>query len=262
MEDILSSIKAMDSKSLFKLAKAALSEAEKKTKSAAKSTKTKRAGSMPKGAVPNHLKKNNAWVQFTLKHALENGWESFTIHHKKKGDEEESTEVVPASIEHEGKHIIPESINEKTPSGRTLIHKDAMSLSKHRKEANHATYAEFEAQYVDDSASEGEAESTTSSKSKSTKKTAEEKAAEKLEKQAQKETEKAEKLAQKEKEKAEKLAQKEKEKAEKLAQKEAEKAQKAAAKPKKTEAPTSDTEIAPPAAAVKKTVVKKKPSVA
>jgi hypothetical protein len=226
MDTILLSLKTLESADLFKFMKAALSEAEKKSKQSktASPSSTKKAGSMPKGAVPPQLKKPRAWVEYTLKDALENGWDTFTIVQKKK-DKEANTTIeeeieMPASVLHDGSHIYKDSISEKNPNGRPIIHKEAMSLSKHRKETGHSSYAEFEAQYVDepvssDEDSKSESASTTSSKKIVIKKTAAEKEAEKEAKKAAKEEEKEAKKAEKEAEKEAKKAAKDAEKAEK-----------------------------------------------
>lgn len=236
-EDILSAIKTFEAAELFKLLKAATTEVEKKskqTKAAAKAP-AKKSGSMPKGAVPPQLKKPRAWVEFTLKHALENGWEPFTVLQKKKDNltntvTEEQIEM-PGSILHEGAHIYEDSVTEKTPDGRQLIHKEAMSLSKQRKESGHATYAEFEAQYVDESSDDDKSDAgSTTSKKIVVKKTAAEKAAEAEAKKEAKEAEKAAKKAEKEAEKAAAKEAKEAEKAAAKVAKEAEKVEKAAAK--------------------------------
>jgi hypothetical protein len=273
---ILAAVKTFESTDLFKLLKAAVSEAEKKskqTKATAKATPAKKAGSMPKGAIPPQLKKPRAWVEFTLKHALENGWEPFTILQKKK-DKETNTVIeeqieMPGSTLHEGAYVFEDSITEKTPNGRQLIHKEAMSLSKQRKENNHATYAEFEANYVEE-ASEDEKSTTSSTASKIVvKKTAAEKEAEKEAKKAEKESEKAakkaEKEAEKEAKKAAKEAEKEAKKAEKEAEKTAKKAEKETTKKSATKAPVpakavkkADAPAPAPAAAV--AAPKKKPA--
>jgi hypothetical protein len=257
MEDVISSLKAFESTELFKLLKAVATEAEKKsklTKSTTKTTVAKKAGSMPKGAVPPQLKKPRAWVEFTLKHALENGWESFTVLQKKKDKEtntitEEQIEM-PGSTLHNGAYIYEDSITDKTPEGRQLIHKEAMSLSKQRKESGHATYAEFEASYVDDTTDDDKSDAgSTASKKIVIKKTAAEKAAEAEEKKAAKEAEKEAAKAAKEAEKEAKKAEKEAEKAAAKAAKEAEKEAKKAEKKPVVKAPV-------PAAAVKKAVTK------
>jgi hypothetical protein len=255
MEEVLATVKTLEAPELFKLLKAVASEAEKKskqTKATAKAT-AKKTGSMPKGAVPPQLKKPRAWVEYTLKDALENGWESFTVLQKKKDKEtntvtEEQIEM-PASVLHEGAHIYKDSITEKTPSGRQIIHKEAMSLSKQRKEANHPSYAEFEAQYVEEASEDDKSESgSTASKKIVVKKTAAEKEAEAAAKKAEKEAEKERKKAEKEAEKAAAKAAKEAEKAAAKAAKEAEK------KPA-VKAPV-------PAAAVKKAAAAAKPATA
>ena len=255
MEDVVSSLKTFESADLFKLLKAVASEAEKKSKTAAKTTtKTapaKKAGSMPKGTVPPQLKKPRAWVEFTLKDALENGWESFTVLQKKKDKEtntitEEQIEM-PASVLHDGAHIYKDSITEKTPQGRQIIHKEAMSLSKQRKEAGHASYANFEATYVEEPSDDDKSDAgSTASKKIVVKKTAAEKEAEAEAKKAAKEAEKAAAKAAKEAEKEAKKAEKEAEKAAAKAAKEAEKEAAKAEKKPVTKAPV-------PAAAVKKT---------
>lgn len=226
MDTLLASLKTLESADLFKFMKAALSEAEKQSKktkqSSAATTATKKTGSMPKGAVPPQLKKPRAWVEYTLKDALENGWEKFTIVQKKK-DKEANTTIekeieMPASVLNNGSHICKDSISEKNPNGRQIIHTQAMSLSKQRKEAGHASYTEFEAQYVDEPTSsdeDSEATSTTSSSQSEpglsktnaskkivVKKTAAEKEAEKEAKKAAKEEEKEAKKAAKGAEKA------------------------------------------------------------
>ena len=235
MESVLATLKGLEPAELFKLIKTAITEAEKKTKTPP-TTKAKRvASSMPKGAVPPQLKKPRAWVEFTLKHALENGWESFTIHQaskdKETGEKVEEVIEMPASVFHDGAHIYKDSVSTEHPAGKQLIHKDAMSLSKQRKENNHPTYAEFEAQYVAEEATEDEksvATSTTSSKKRVVKKTAAEKEAEAAAKKAEKEAEKERKKQEKEAEKAAKAAEKEAEKERKKQEKDAEKAAKKA----------------------------------
>ena len=253
-EEILTAVKTFEAADLFKLLKAVASEAEKKTKTAAKrgssgdtSASRKKAGSMPKGEVPPQLKKPRAWVEFTLKSALEDGWESFTIVQKKKDKEtntvtEEQIEM-PGSIMHDGAHIYEDSITDKTPNGKQLIHKEAMSLSKQRKTSGHATYAEFEASYVDETDDDKSVASSTSSKKIVVKKTVAEKEAEA---EAKKEAKEAEKAASK----AAKEAEKEAKKQEKEAEKEAKKQEKAAAADAKKAEKKPTTKAPVPVAAV------------
>ena len=265
MEDVISSLKTFEPAELFKLLKAVAIEAEKKSKQTKTTTKTptKKSGSMPKGAVPPQLKKPRAWVEFTLKDALENGWESFTVLQKKKDKEtnvvtEEQIEM-PGSILYDGAHIYKDSINEKTPSGRQIIHKEAMSLSKQRKEANHSTYATFDSTYVDDTTDDDKSDAgSTGSKRIVIKKTAAEKEAEAEAKRLEKEAEKAEKKAEKDAEKAAAKAAKD---AEKEAAKVAKDAEKEAAKAEKDASKKPVVKALVPAAAVKKTtkVVETKP---
>lgn len=260
LASITALLKQLEPSDLFKVMKSALAEAEKRSKGAAKSTSVaKKAGSMPKGVVPKQLVKPRAWVEFTLAHALENGWEAFTIHqsHKDKvtGDVTEEEIEMPASILHDGAHVYDGSVTEKTPAGKQLIHKEAMSLSKQRKESGHPTYAEFEAAYVDTVAEDDETVSTTSSAKKVVVKvTAAEKAAAAEAKKAAKEAEKAEKKAIKDAEKEAKKAEKEAEKAAKKAEKEAAKAAAKAAK-EAAKKPSLAKQKAPvPAAAIKKAI--------
>jgi hypothetical protein len=264
VEGVLSALKSLEAAELFKVIKSCVAEAEKKTKGgAAATTRAKKSGSMPKGAVPPQLKKPRAWVEFTLKHALENGWEAFTIHQNSKdketGEKVEEVIEMPASVFHDGAHIYKDSVSTEHPSGKQLIHKDAMSLSKQRKENNHSTYAEFEAQYVAEEATEDEksvATSTTSSKKRVVKKTVAEKEAEAAAKKAEKEAEKERKKQEKEAEKAAKAAEKEAEKERKKQEKEAEKATKKPTATSKTPvkakaAPAAEEEKPAPTKAVK-----------
>jgi hypothetical protein len=260
MDVVLATLKSLDASDLFKVLKTVVAEAEKKAKSDAKSSGAsgKKKGSAPKGVVPNQLRKPRAWVEFTLQHALVNGWESFTVRQTKKdkvsGEKVEEEIEMPGSVLHDGAHVYEGSVNEKNPAGKQLIHKDAMSLSKQRwapkeKKGSHPElYEEFEGSYVEEAVSVSETASTTSSKVV-VKMTAAEKAAaaeaKKAEKEAEKAAKKAEKEAEKEAKKAEKEAEKEAKKAEKEAEKAAKKAEKEAAKKPAARAPV-------PAAAVKK----------
>lgn len=262
MDALVASLKTLEAADLFKVMKQALTECEKRTKGSVPKGKAaataKKAGSMPKGVVPPQLKKPRAWVDFTLAHALENGWESFTVYQSKKnkvtGEKEDEEIEMPASVLHDGAHVYDGSVTEKNPAGKQLIHKDAMSLSKQRwapkvKVGSHEElYNEFLESYVEDVVEVSDSASVASSK-KVVKMTAAEKAAsaeaKKAEKEAEKAAKKAEKEAEKEAKKAEKEAEKAAKKAEKDAEKEAKKAEKEASKK-----PTTKTPV--PAAAVKK----------
>jgi hypothetical protein len=264
LDAVLASLKTLEAADLFKVMKQALAAAEKRsTGTSARgraAAAAKKPGSMPKGVVPPQLRKPRAWVDFTLQHALENGWESFTVFQTKKnkvtGEKEEEEIEMPGSILHDGAHVYDGSVTEKCPTGKQLIHKDAMSLSKQRwapkeKKGTHPElYEEFEASYVEEAvAAEDDSSETSSTKKVVVRKTAAEKAAEAEAKKAAKEAEKAEKKAAKEAEKAEKKAEKEREKAEKKAEKEREKE----AKKQEKEAAKKPASKAPvPAAAVKK----------
>ena len=219
MEALLATLKSLEPSELFKVMKQALSEAEKRCKTTVSKPAKK---SMPKGKVPRQLMRPRAWVEFTLKHALENGWEAFTVHQTKKdketGEKFEEEILQPGSILYEGAHVYEDSVTEKTPNGKQLIHKDAMSLSKQRwapKESSgthQELYEEFLTTYVEDTVSESSEPAKVVVKMTAAEKTAlaEEK---KAEKEREKEEKKAEKLREKEEKKAEKLREKEEKKA-------------------------------------------------
>ena len=260
LEQLIEMVKSLETPDLFKVMKTIAAELEKRTKGAEKTAakaSTKKVGSMPKGVVPPQLKKPRAWVDFTLQHALENGWEAFIVHQKKKnkltGEEVVEETEMPGSVLHDGAYVYEGSVTEKQPAGRQIIHKEAMSLSKQRwaakeKVGSHPElYAEFEASFVPEPVDASETASISSSVKKATtviRTTAAEKAAAAAAKKAEKEAEKAAKKAEKEAEKAAK-------KAEKEAEKEAAKAAKAAEKAAKTKPTVVRAPI--PAAAVKAT---------
>jgi hypothetical protein len=118
--------------------------------------------------MPPHLMKPRAWVEYVLAYGRKNGWEAFTAQQTRK-DKDTDMKVIetiemPGSVLHEGVHIFEDSISEKDPKGKTLIQKDAMSLSKvwWAQKTNEGTheerYREFEAQYVPTVAAEEEIE--------------------------------------------------------------------------------------------------------
>ena len=162
VEELLNTIKTLESSDLFKIMKAVSSELEKKSKESMKESKkepkeSKKSKKEPKEPKePKEQKEGKeskpiAWVKFTLKHALENGWESFTVQQKKK--DKETGEVVQSVLEksgsilHEEKYIYDGSITEKSPNGIQITYKDAMSLSKYNRENRHSIYEIFEAEY-------------------------------------------------------------------------------------------------------------------
>ena len=258
VETVLAALKTLETADLFKVLKQALAAAEKRSTAAAPRGKAaasaKKAGSMPKGVVPPQLRKPRAWVDFTLHHALENGWESFTVFQTKKdketGEKIDEEIEMSASVLHEGAHVYDGSVTEKTPAGKQLIHKDAMSLSKQRwapkdKKGTHGElYEEFETAYVEEEVDVPETASVASSKVVVKMTSAEKTAAAEAKKEA-KALEAAAKKEAKALETAAKKAEKEAEKIAKKAEKEAKKAEKEAAKKPSAKAPV-------PAAAVKK----------
>lgn len=174
---ILAAVKDMDLENLFKVMKVVTAETEKKSKEAAKvvakgkakaSAKAAKRASAVKGVMPPHLMKPRAWVEYVLAYGRKNGWEAFTAQQTRK-DKDTDMKVIetiemPGSVLHEGVHIFEDSISEKDPKGKTLIQKDAMSLSKvwwaqKTEEGTHEErYREFEAQYVPTVESEEEEE--------------------------------------------------------------------------------------------------------
>jgi hypothetical protein len=250
---LLASAKQLESPEFFKLLKGLVAEAEKLAKSG--SGKAAKTTSSLKGKTPPQLKKNLAWVQYTLKDAIENGWEAFTVSQSVKDKETGEKQVeeidMPAAVQNaDGAWVYDGSISEKSPLGRQIIQKEAMSLSKIRKDSKHASWDAFESTYVEEEVA-SVASTSTSSKSV-VRKTAAEKLAEAEVKKAAKEAEKAAKKEEREKERAEKKAAKEAEKAAAKAEKEA---MKAAAKAAKV-APTKAKAPVKPAAAPAKAVAK------
>ena len=258
----MAALKGLESAELFKVMKQALGEAEKRSKTTSpKKAPTKKAGSMPKGVVPPQLRKPRAWVDFTLKHALEHGWDAFTVYQTKKdkvtGEKTDEEIEMPASELLNGANVYKGSVDEKHPAGKQLIHKDAMSLSKQRwapKEkagTHHALYLEFETSYVDDSVSTSSSDSD-GEKKVVVRKTAAEKA---VETEAKKQVKAAEAEAKKAAAAAEKEAKKAEKEAEKEAKKEAAAAEKAAKQSlKKTVVPVKAITAAKPVTVAAKPV--------
>ena len=240
LDSLVKSVKALSPSDWIKLIKSSATEMEKKLKSftGSKSGRTKKSGSAPKGETPKQLRKTHAWVKFTLQYALKNGWPSFSVENKK------TKEVVemPASIFHDGAYVYEDSVTDETPNGKQIIHKDAMSLSKHYKLNQPEVYHEFEQlfeQEQDDQPSESDEK--TESEQPVVKKTASQKAAERkavAEAKAKatadaKAQAAAERKAVSEAKKAQAAAAKAQAAAEKKAEKEREKADKAKNSPKK-----------------------------
>jgi len=129
LEMAMSFIKQSGQVNLLKMQKAVMSEIERKLKSGEKTVRVvKKTGSMPKGVIPQQLRKPRAWVEFTLKFARENGWEAYVIHQQKKNKltgEKELVEIEMAEGER-GENALYVYGDTK----KKLTHKDAMSLSK------------------------------------------------------------------------------------------------------------------------------------
>lgn len=146
VEFVLTSLKGMRASEMMKIVKAVTTQLDKKIKSEEKHSEklSQKAakGNPRKGFRPPQLRKNVAWVEFVLKDALKNGWPSFTV---PDGDDEIQ---MPKSVFQDGAHIYEDSITEDTPDGRQIIRKEAMSLSKMYKAANHELVAAFEREYA------------------------------------------------------------------------------------------------------------------
>jgi len=168
------------------------------------------------------------------------------------------------SVLHDGAHVYDGSVTEKTPAGKQLIHKDAMSLSKQRwapkdKKGTHGElYAEFEAAYVEEEVDVPEAASVASSKVVVKMTSAEKTAAA----EAKKEAKALETAAKKEAKAAESAAKKAEKAAEAAAKKEARELEKTEKKAAKEAAKKPSAKAPVPAAAVKKAAKEaaKKPS--
>lgn len=216
IEEIIQEICGLPTDLLGRISKQAVDEMGRRAKTSAKGKKApKKTGSMPKGIVPDQLRKPREWVNHVKADAIANGWPSYTMHQTRKnketGEKEEEEIVMPGSEQNaEGAHVFEGSITEKLPMGRAFTHKDAMSLSavywkvKTQKGDRQDLYEEFDASYQE--------EDTVSQASDSEKVVVRMTAAEK-------ETQKAEKAAaaaaEKERKKQEKLDEKERLKQEK-----------------------------------------------
>ena len=217
IEEIIQEICGLPTDLLGRISKQAVDEMGRRAKTSAKGKKApKKTGSMPKGVVPDQLRKPREWVNHVKADAIANGWPSYTMHQARKnketGEKEEEEIEMPASEQNaEGAHVFEGSITEKLPKGRAFTHKDAMSLSavywkvKTQKGTRQDLYEEFDASYpADDTVSEA----SDSSEKVVVRMTAAEKETQKAEKAVEKEREK-------ERKKQEKLDEKERLKQEK-----------------------------------------------
>ena len=217
IEEIIQEICGLPTDMLGRISKQAVDEMGRRAKTSSKSKKApKKTGSMPKGRVPDQLRKPREWVNHVKADAIANGWPSYTMHQTRKnketGEKEEEEIVMPGSEQNaEGAHVFEGSITEKLPKGRAFTHKDAMSLSavywkvKTQKGDRQDLYEEFDASYQEDDAV---SQASDSSEKVVVRMTAAEKEAQKQEKAAaaaeEKERKKQEKLDEKERKKQEK----------------------------------------------------------
>jgi hypothetical protein len=225
IEEIIQEICGLPTDLLGRISKQAVDEMGRRAKTSTKSKKApKKTGSMPKGRVPDQLRKPREWVNHVKADAIANGWPSYTMHQSRKnketGEKEEEEIEMPGSEQNaEGVHVFEGTITEQMPKGRAFTHKDAMSLSavywkvKTQTGTRQDLYEEFDASYQEDD--------TVSQASDSSEKVVVRMTA------AEKEKQKQEKAAEKEREK-------ERKKQEKLDEKERLKQEKAAASPAKS----------------------------
>jgi hypothetical protein len=217
IEEIIQEVCGLPTDMLGRISKMAVDEMGRRAKMSTKSKKApKKTGSMPKGRVPDQLRKPREWVNHVKADAISNGWPSYTMHQTRKnkvtGEKEEEEIEMPGSEQNaEGTHIFEGSITEKLPKGRGFTHKDAMSLSavywkvKTRTGTRQDLYEEFDASYPEDDTA---SQASDSSEKVVVRMTAAEKEAQKQEKAEEKEREK-------ERKKQEKLDEKERKKQEK-----------------------------------------------
>lgn len=217
IEEIVQEICGLPTDLLGRISKQAVDEMGRRAKMNTKSKKApKKTGSMPKGVVPDQLRKPREWVNHVKADAIANGWPSYTMHQARKnketGEKEEEEIEMPASEQNaEGVHVFEGSITEKLPKGRAFTHKDAMSLSavywkvKTQKGTRQDLYEEFDASYQEE---DNVSQASDSSEKVVVRMTA-------AEKEKQKEEKAAEKEREKERKKQEKLDEKERLKQEK-----------------------------------------------
>lgn len=159
VKEILDQISQLPLPDLVKVMKAAAAQFEKAAKPprgrVAKKTSTKKPSDPNRG---KQLVKPRAWVKYVHQHALTNGWKEFTVSHTKtdKITGLKTTEdiVMPESECIDGVYYYKDTVDPKTGKPKTMIHKDAMSLSKIYWSAKDKTgrhpelYQDFETNYV------------------------------------------------------------------------------------------------------------------
>ena len=169
IEVVLASLKSLATADLFKVTKASVAEAEKRCKSGKLAPKVEKE----KKETPKQLRKPKEWVNWVLKHAQANGWESFTVENKKANELIE----MPESVQNEAGEY-------RFPDGKKMTLTLAMSLSKlywaaKDKMGSHPElYAEFETEYATTLVSEEEPVEVVEEKPKMVRKTAAQKAEE------------------------------------------------------------------------------------
>jgi hypothetical protein len=249
LEEIIKHLSDMDATEIMEMIDKANGVLKKKWKQIQPTESKLKKLNKPKKPASKALKRNQAWIPFVLKHATDNGWESFTIQQttKDKTTGQTVNEIVersgstPNTINYTykdaktGQIVTPAFIFEDTQ--KHLIYKDAMSLSAKlrytddEKTVTSDLFNQFLAEYEEPEEDESESSSSSSSSSSTTspsspavvRMTAAEKELDKQRKQKEKEDEKEQKRLEKEAEKERKRKEKEEEKEQKRLEKEKEK---------------------------------------
>jgi hypothetical protein len=141
LEEMLKYLSELEATEIMEIVEKANGILKKKWKQIQPTESKLKKMNKPKKPASKALKRNQAWIPFVLKHAMENGWESFTIQQttKDKNTGEATTEVVKRSgsilntIDYTfddvktKEKVKPAFIFEDTQ--KHLIFKEAMSLS-------------------------------------------------------------------------------------------------------------------------------------
>ena len=206
--DVLDELDAVKLTEIIERAARLLKKAIEKSK--IEKSKSKKKISKGTGVMPKQLVENNEWIDYVLKDAELNGWESFDMRTTKKdklsGEKQVEVVTMMESVEKEDMYVFADT-EKKMSRGQ------AMCYSKILKDRNDEIYETFVKMNKKGMSSEESVEKAEKEAEKKAEK------AEKEAKKAEKEAKKAEKEAEKEAKKAEKEAEKGLKKAEKEAEK-------------------------------------------
>ena len=244
LEEMLKYLSELEATEIMEIVEKANGILKKKWKQIQPTESKLKKMNKPKKPASKALKRNQAWIPFVLKHAMENGWESFTIQQttKDKNTGEATTEVVKRSgsilntIDYTfddvktKEKVKPAFIFEDTQ--KHLIFKEAMSLSAkwryadEKKTVPSDLFSQFLAEYDEPEEEDVSEPVEVDSAPKVMHITAAEKEAEKERKQREKDEEKEQTGLEREVEKERKQREKEEEKEQKRLEREAEKEEK------------------------------------